>query len=701
MRKLARRKERLINFRLPFLSALSFAAGIAVTYFCRFLTGGYGFMVVPFFLSALALAAVFVFKRRAAVYAVIVFAVFGSAFFICSLALERYAYSEVAESISCLISGKVRTVSPSSGSGFDVVLYDVRVNGEKVFGGMRVKNIAATCAPPQCGYSVSFIGAVTKYDLISYGGLNYNALDGIKYSAAVRGGFGTEYGFSLFGVIRSSLSDLLCNNLNGETASVAFAMLTGDSSAVSEATLASFRFGGIAHIFAVSGLHIGVLYGVLGKLFKTLKLNRFAAAALNIAVIVFYGGVCGFTPSSVRAIVACATTSAAGLFFRKYDALNALSIAAILLLAINPLNLFDAGFVLSVSAVLGIAFLNRRIVSWLRVLPDKISRTVGVTLSAQAGTLPALYLNFGYISGAGFLLNLIILPLLSALYILIFFSSVICFIVPPLAQFVLPVVCLPLEAVINFAVRLGFENALIRLSCGWYFLPAYCLFLLCVSDKLNLKLAVRSLVACACVCAIVLSCIFSGRVFAGSAKVFVTAYYGGGAVFIKTDEGTVLIVTEDFSSARLEKDMNAFCVDGADAVIIIGGDGCAEKFYSLGVDTERLYLAGSLIDLENIYGTETVYSDNFYAFGAEYKFAGSDAVFVTVNGVSLGIFADEPPKTACADMIIANGGAGGYEAKEVVYFNGGRGGLNIYECGGLQFYAEGGRINLKGLVPSR
>lgn len=696
-----RRRSRLINFRLPFFSALSFVAGIAASYFCEFFTGGYDFMLAPFVISALALAAVFAFKRGAAVYSVTIYAAFAAAFFICSFTLDRFACTEIAENVRCFISGRVRSADFSNESGFDLVLCDVKVNGVSVFGDMRVGFADAPFITPKSGYAVSFIGEVTKYDLFSYGGLDYHITDGIKYSAVVRDGFEAEYGFSLFASIRSAISSALFNNLNGETASVVLAMLTGNSSAVSEPTLDSFRFGGIAHIFAVSGLHIGLLYGAFAKLFKLARLNRFIAVALDIAIIVFYGGVCGFTPSSVRAIVMCSTLSAAGLFFEKYDALNALSFAVLLLLAINPLNLFDVGFVLSVSAMAGITFLSRRIAAALSKLPRKISEAVGVSLSAQAGTLPALYLNFGYISGAGFLLNLLILPILSALYVLIFFFVTISLFIPPFAQFALPVVCLPMEAVVNFAVQCGFEKAIVKLSCGWYFLPAYFLCFLCVSDKLNLKLAARSLISSVCVCAVVLSCIFSGRAFGGAARVFVTAYYGGGAVAIKTDEGTVLIVTENFNPSRLEKDMNIFCLSGADAVVILGGDTCAQEFYKLNLETDRLYLAGSLINLGDISETETIYNDNFSAFGADYKFVSSDSLFVTVNGVSLGIFADEPPKNASADMIIANNGAGGYDAETTVYFNGGRRGLDIYECGGLQFSAEDGKIEERGLIPQR
>ena len=156
----------------------------------------------------------------------------------------------------------------------------------------------------------------------------------------------------------------------------------------------------------------------------------------------------------------CAVACLSSLTRNKYDGLNSLSLSVIIIALINPLNLFDVGFILSVSAMLGIILLSPNINHVLRLLPMGLRSNITMSVSSQIATLPALLLTFGYISGAGLLLNIIVLPLLSFLYVFMFACVAICAVVPP-AAVVLPYAALPLQAVINFFVQSGFENSLI------------------------------------------------------------------------------------------------------------------------------------------------------------------------------------------------------------------------------------------------
>lgn len=71
-------------------------------------------------------------------------------------------------------------------------------------------------------------------------------------------------------------------------------MLTGDGSAVENGLLQNFRYGGVAHIFAVSGLHIGVIYAILSFLLKRIRMPKLLRCALIFAPLLFYVGVCPF-----------------------------------------------------------------------------------------------------------------------------------------------------------------------------------------------------------------------------------------------------------------------------------------------------------------------------------------------------------------------------------------------------------------------
>ncbi|MDE6613449.1 MAG: ComEC/Rec2 family competence protein, partial [Clostridia bacterium] len=266
---------------------------------------------------------------------------------------------------------------------------------------------------------------------------------------------------------------MLFDNLDYSTASIAYAMLTGNTQSVDEGSLDSFRYGGIAHVFAVSGLHIGIVFFILSFITKKLRVNKFAAAALIVSCIFFYSGVCGFTLSSLRAAIMCTVSLAAKLTHKKYDALNALALSAVIILFATPLSLFFVGFQLSVCAVAGIYLLSKRIERPLKKLPKKLSSAVGVSFGAQAGTMPVMLANFGYLSGAGLLLNLIIIPLLSVIFQILFLSVLFCVIIAPAASFVIPVAALPLEAVTSFLIDAGFEKALISGFGAGAFVPLY------------------------------------------------------------------------------------------------------------------------------------------------------------------------------------------------------------------------------------
>ena len=120
----------------------------------------------------------------------------------------------------------------------------------------------------------------------------------------------------------------------------------------------NFRYGGIAHIFAVSGLHIGVIYGLLYGILRRLRVKGFVRLPVVFAALLFYCGVCGFSPSSVRALVMCTVLMIADAAGYAYDRLNSVSAASLVVLVINPVYLFSVGFQLSVAAAAGIIVLG-------------------------------------------------------------------------------------------------------------------------------------------------------------------------------------------------------------------------------------------------------------------------------------------------------------------------------------------------------
>ena len=146
-----------------------------------------------------------------------------------------------------------------------------------------------------------------------------------------------------------------------------------------------------------------VLWGwLLLFLLKKFRVPAVVRVPIIFVCLLFYSGVCGFSPSSVRALVMCTVvlaTDAAGI---GHDKLTNVSLAAIVVLTVNPVHLFSVGFQLSLAAAAGILVLGGELARLLREhtpVPRKIGSALSVSFSAQVATFPVLIDCFGYVQG--------------------------------------------------------------------------------------------------------------------------------------------------------------------------------------------------------------------------------------------------------------------------------------------------------------
>ena len=188
-------------------------------------------------------------------------------------------------------------------------------------------------------------------------------------------------------------------------------ILLGLRSELSPDILDAFRNSGNIHILAVSGLHVGLIATVCFFGFSLLRLPRKTTDLLTIAAVVLYACLVGFRPSVFRASLMAVIYLISRIIERDRDLLNLLAFAALVLLLINPAQLWDIGFQLSFAAVASIVYLApkwegfiARVVGLDRtdstVDSDRVPRPrsvwgraawwmamgFGVTLSAQVGT---------------------------------------------------------------------------------------------------------------------------------------------------------------------------------------------------------------------------------------------------------------------------------------------------------------------------
>ena len=273
---------------------------------------------------------------------------------------------------------------------------------------------------PSAGDVVNFNSALYKSDVLNEGYINtYAVRSGINYNCYISEPDITVVGASRSPVIavKKWLRGQLLQNMGSKNADVAYALLLGDSLHMDSGVKQMFSESGIAHIFSVSGLHVGVLSAVIIFALKKLRAGGKTVFVCVSAVLLLYAALCGFAPGVTRALIMVVIYLGAAIAGRKYDGLSALSAAAFLILVINPLTLFDAGFLLSVSAVCAIFLLQRPLNRLLMPLPKALRSAAAVTLSAQIGVVPVLAAFYGQLPILGLLLNLLVVPAVSFAYI--------------------------------------------------------------------------------------------------------------------------------------------------------------------------------------------------------------------------------------------------------------------------------------------
>lgn len=183
-------------------------------------------------------------------------------------------------------------------------------------------------------------------------------------------------------------------------------MLFGDTSKIEESLYEDFRRNGTAHVLAVSGLHVGMLYGLYRKLYK--RWRRFELTAVFVLMLFIYGSAALWSVSVRRAVILVLLSLGAELLKRRYDLLTALSVAAMTAIGRNPWVIFGTGFQMSFLAVLSLAFL-------MPVLERHIGETPAVVIAVQTGLLPYIAYTFNYVSVTGFFCNFPVVMLVSIL----------------------------------------------------------------------------------------------------------------------------------------------------------------------------------------------------------------------------------------------------------------------------------------------
>ena len=219
-----------------------------------------------------------------------------------------------------------------------------------------------------------------------------------------------------------AMQDHVAELFDGDEAAFLSAILTGDTSGLSEEARSDLSEAGLSHILAVSGMHCGFLMTLI--LLVTGRHRRRLLAALALPILVFYTILTGASPSVVRACIMVLFVLAAPLFQRDSDPPTTLSAALFLILLANPFAAASISLQLSFGAMAGLLWLTPRIQDLLlgeksrgrvyRLLASSLSATVG----AMVFTVPLCAVYFGSLVLISPVSNLLCLTASSAVFML-------------------------------------------------------------------------------------------------------------------------------------------------------------------------------------------------------------------------------------------------------------------------------------------
>lgn len=223
--------------------------------------------------------------------------------------------------------------------------------------------------------------------------------------------------------VRERIAQVYSQLFSQVDASLAGAMVLGDRVNLDVDVKQLYQRNGIAHLIAISGLHIAMLGGTLYQFLRKGLGSYPVAAGVGVVFIILYGMMAGLAGATLRAVVMLIVSMGADVAGRKYDSLTAIAVALMLMLVYQPYQLNQASFLLSFGAVLGIAVVQPAFRGWFSGLP-RILDGVLVSMSVQLVLLPVMLYFFYEIPVYSVLLNLIVVPLMSLLLFFLILAAV-------------------------------------------------------------------------------------------------------------------------------------------------------------------------------------------------------------------------------------------------------------------------------------
>lgn len=225
------------------------------------------------------------------------------------------------------------------------------------------------------------------------------------------------------------LLDLKGADLEKNSNRIALGLIFGEAKQLSKEFKTKAKEGGILHLFAASGLHLGILMGVQFRILSWIpSLGHNFPRIFPLLTGFLYLSALGYPVSLARAWIFAGILLAQGLFFRKLRAIDLLLCSAWILWISDPSRFYSVSFCLSFGAVAGIFLFSYPIRIVCKFLSDEnfltsfFKENLSISFAAGLGTMPVLLFAFGSFSFGSILLNLIVVPLAGILLPILYLS---------------------------------------------------------------------------------------------------------------------------------------------------------------------------------------------------------------------------------------------------------------------------------------
>ncbi len=372
------------------------------------------------------------------------------------------------------------------------------------------------------------------------------------------------------------LKEMTTKFLSEEQRNLTLALLLGEKQQLDQSFYRLTQRMGIAHIFAVSGLHVGFVGALLLFLFRLIGLERSWISFGCLAVMLsFYCIVTGLQPSAIRAAMMLLLAALALRLLRPPAAIDFLSLAAIVLLLDNPFLLYTAGFQLSFGVTLVLLLFVRPVQKKLSWIGSKRLRdSLAVAIAAYLGSVPLTAWHFYTLSMLSPLYNLLLVPIVSLLVPLLLLAFFAATLLPTAGSILFVPVKLLLDFLLSATTLLhnifGTGHWYIG-KPGWLAVCCYMLFLVCLWRWLTNKNANSIWRTGSVMLLLMAACVSMPSVPGGDELLYMDVGQGSCAV-LRTEQGETVIFDGGLQQRELASCLAWYGVNEVKAIVLSHAD---------------------------------------------------------------------------------------------------------------------------------